>query len=135
MNVTETRVIDFTATEALGGPAFIPLAEVALGAVIQESQSVLQVEGAGGPLTVQVVHAPSGTEAGTPPTEGLTSGDAFRADAYTQPGHTLLTHTPQIPLGRGVLGLVIQEGVPQGARLKGMVQMVYGAIYGPPYAY
>jgi hypothetical protein len=135
MNVTETREIDFTATDALGGPAFIPLADVALGAVIQESQSVLHLEGAGGPLTVQVLHAPSGTPAGPPPTEGLTSGDEFRADHYTRPGHTLLTHTPQIPLGRGVVGLVIKEGLPQGARLTGTLQTVYGAIYGPPYAY
>jgi len=135
MNVTETRLIDFTATDALGGPAFIPLADVAHGAVIQESQSVLEVQGMGGPLTVRVIQAPSGTEAGTPPEEILAQGDEFRADQYTQPGHTLLTHTPQIPLGRGVVGLLIQEGVPQGARIRGMVQMVYGAIYGPPYAY
>jgi hypothetical protein len=135
MNVTETTQIDFTAKDALGGPAFVPLADVAHGAVIQESQSVLQVEGASGPLTVQVLHAPSGTQAGTPPEHPLAQGEEFRADVYTQPGHTLLTHTPQIPLGRGVVGLVVKEGLPQGARLHGMLQTVYGAIFGPPYAY
>lgn len=125
MNVHQSTDVDLTLAAALSGPAFVPLGDVAHGAHVLESQSTLGLTGTAGPLTVQVVLAPTGTVAGTPPAEPLAMGLVGLPGPL--PG-TLLTLAPVTALPAGVLGLVVTEGLPAGSRLVGRLVSVYGAI-------
>lgn len=126
MNVHETITLDTVVVDALTAPAFLPLAEVAAGASVLESQSTLAVQDLSG-IEGQLTLAPRGTLAGAVPGTILAQGVVFPvASAVRDP---LLMQTPDLLGHPGVLGVVVTTGtVPAGTRVRGTLSLVYGVI-------
>jgi hypothetical protein len=118
MNITMSQDIDVTLSSALPGPAGVPLGTVEPGSRLLESQCTLAIAGAAGPFTVHLLFTPAGS---LPEVMGSTVG------AGPLPA-TMLGIAPVVEAHAGTLALVVDEGLPQGARLTGKLVTVRGGL-------
>jgi hypothetical protein len=118
MNITQSTDIDVTLASALPGPAGVQLGTVQPGSRLVESQCTLALSGAAGPFTCHLLYTPA-----------VAGPDVM--GSQTAPGPvpaTMLGIAPVVDQAPGTLALVVEEGLPEGARLTGRLVTVRGAI-------
>jgi hypothetical protein len=118
MNITQSVDIDQTLASALPGPAAVVLGLVQPGSRLLESQCTLALSGAAGPFTCHLLYTPA-----------VAGPDVMGSQTQAGPlPSTLLGIAPVVDPAPGTLALVVEEGLPQGARLTGRLVTVRGGL-------